>query len=85
MTVLSLSMAHFNDEFTQSRPSGGGARLEEGYAFERCILLQSCSSSLSASTLRIAAFLPQAQKQEPAEPGASEAGSQRDFSHILSQ
>lgn len=42
--------------------------LEEGCAFE---------GSLSASTLRIPAFLPQAHKQEPADPGVSEAGSQR--------
>lgn len=71
MTVLSLSMGHFSDEFTQSRSSGGGARLEEGCAFEGCILSQSCSGSLSASTLRTAAFLPQAQKQEPADPRQS--------------
>lgn len=75
--MLSLSMGHFSDEFTQSRPSGGGAWLEKGCAFEGYILSQSCSGSLSTSTLRTAAFLPQAQKQEPADPGASEAGSQR--------
>lgn len=70
MTVLSLSMGHFSDEFTQSRPSGGGARLEEGYAFEGCILSQSCSGSLSASTLS---------------PEPLKLGAKGDFSHVLSQ
>lgn len=51
--------------------------LEEGCAFEGYILSQPCSGSLSASTLRTPAFLPQAHKQEPADPGVSEAGSQR--------
>lgn len=84
MNVLSLSMDHFSDEFTQSMPSGGGAWLEEGCAFEGYILSQPYSGSLSASTLRTAAFLPQAQKQEPADPGASEAGSQRRIlTHLL--
>lgn len=59
ITVLSLSMGQSSDEFMQSRPSGGGAWLEEGCAFEGSILSWPFPGSLSASTLRIPAFLPQ--------------------------